>query len=206
MPDRGALLVAYGEPALCEAREAVKSLLAHNPLPVRVVTDSPAKLPGVETIDFPDSDPGARLAKLSIDLLSPFNQTLYIDADTRVRGDLSAGFQMLDDGWEMVISHSKRQGIDVLGNLTTIDRGATFDALGVRDVLGLQAGVFFWRNCEATRALFAAWRAEWAKFKRHDQGALLRALQVAPARVWLVGRAYSNGVLVEHRFGRAVRA
>ncbi len=204
MPERGVCYVAYGEAARREAAESIRSLFEQMDLPVACVAASPL---GVgEYIPHEPTDPGARLVKLSLDLLSPFAQTLYLDADTRIRGDLSAGFRLLDDGWDLALAYSTRQGGDVLGNVTAPDRLDTRRALGVDDVLGLQCGVMFWRRCEAVSALFALWREEWRRHKAMDQGAFLRALHVVPVRVWLLGRDWNGGALVEHRFGRARRA
>jgi hypothetical protein len=205
--ERGIIVVAYGDRARREATACLRSLGQSNPgLPMAVVSDRPLK--GYTHLHAPDLDQGARLAKLSLGTLSPFEATCYLDADTRVHGSLEAGFQVLDDGWDLVITPSKNQGNDLLGNCLLPDREATFNALHTEHVLGLQAGVMWFRRCDATAQLFALWREEWLKFRSQDQGALLRALWRAPARVWLMGRTWNGGKgdMVEHRFGAARRA
>jgi len=72
-------------------------------------------------------------------------------------------------------------------------------------VVQLQGGVLFWRRNEATTRLFERWRAEWARYRQQDQGALLRALYTEPVRVWLLGRPWNGGNLIEHLCGRAKR-
>ncbi len=195
----GVLYVAYGARAHREAAESIKTLRQHSDLPVAVVSDK--ALPGVQHIPLADGGWGGRLAKLSLAELSPFESTLYLDADTRVRGDISAGFDILADGWDVVIAPSSRQGSDVLGNVTMADRQATLAQLG-RDVLGLQAGVL-WFAKDRARPLFAAWREEWRRFGRQDQGALLRALARVPVRVWLLGSPWNGGDVIQHLWGRA---
>ncbi len=145
----GICYVAYGHSARVEAAESIKSLREHCDLPVAVISDKPLRAPGIAHVYAPDADPGGRLAKLSLDQLSPFDATLYLDADTRVHGDISTGFGILGDGWDVAIATSTRQGDDVLGNCYEADRQATFEILGCRDVLALQAGVMFFRRCEA---------------------------------------------------------
>ncbi len=198
---RGVCYVAYGDAARREARESIESLRQHNPgLAVRVIGE---EVKGAVCIPFPREDAGGRWAKLNLDYLSPFEHTLYLDADTRVQGDLSAGFQLLDDGFELAITASTKQGLSVLGNAPVEDREATFDAWQCRSLLGLQAGMFYFRRCPQMEMLFALWRQEWERFRDQDQPALLRALLRAPVKLWLLGRPFNGGELVEHLFGRA---
>lgn len=194
----GIIYIAYGPRARHEATESIRSLRQHTDLPVAVVGEP---VGGAQHITLADGGWGGRLAKLSLDRLSPWEQTLYLDADTRIQGDISIGFDILADGWELVIAPSTRQGNDLLGNVSKADRQATFVEL--LHPLALQAGVFWWRTCEAMHRLFAAWREEWARFKRHDQGALLRALYRVPVRVWLVGNEFNGGSVIRHLYGRA---
>ena len=203
--NNGVIYVAYGLPARNEAIESIKTLRQHNDLPVAVISDSP--IGGTQHIYMKDSDKGGRMAKLSIDSLSPFDHMLYLDADTRVNGDITKPFDILADGWDLAICHSIRQGEDVLGNIEPADRVLTAGTIGTANALGLQAGVIYIRKSERISRLFKAWREEWQRFKTMDQGALLRALAKEPVNIWLLGRTYNGGgkSLIEHRFGMARR-
>jgi len=197
----GALIVAYGTNARREAGYAIEQLAAHMPgLGVAVVSDGP--ISGARFIYMEQRDPGARWAKLNLDTLTPFDRTLYMDADTRANGDLSAGFAMLADGWDMVMATSDRQAGELCWQCTEDERQAIRNDTGT-EPLGLQAGVMFVAKNDRTAALFAKWRAEWERWQGPDQGALLRALYASPARVWLLGRDWNGGKLVTHRFGMA---
>jgi hypothetical protein len=200
---RGVVYIAYGPSARKEVKASVASLKKHNDLPVLVLSDQDIK--GVPTQRGLEFDPSGRMTKTSMQVFSPFTQTLYLDADTRVRGDLTPGFEILDDGWDIALAFSERQGDDVLGNCYPDDRLTTFEALGCSEVLGLQAGVMFLDSNERVHRFFQEWYREWSQFKSMDQAALLRALWTAPLRVWLLGRAWNGGNLVEHLFGRARR-
>lgn len=197
----GALIVAYGINARREAGYAIEQLAAHMPgLSVAVVSDGP--LPGARFIYMEQRDAGARWAKLNLDNLTPFDHTLYMDADTRANGDLSAGFAMLADGWDMVMATSDRQQGELCWQCTDDERQATrLDT--ATEPLGLQAGVMFVAKNERTTALFSKWRAEWERWQGPDQGALLRALYSNPVKLWLLGRDWNGGRLVTHRFGMA---
>lgn len=196
----GLVTVAYGDKARAAAQTVITSASAHTPnLPLAVVSDAP--LAGADHLPFADPRWGARWAKLNLDRLTPFDHTLYLDADTEVLADLSAVFGILADGWELVIAPSGRQGRDSLGHLPGYDLAHTLAALDYSP-LNLQAGVFAFRRGRAITKLFAAWRDEWLRFEEYDQGALLRALETVPVRVWLLGRCWNGGDLVAHHFGR----
>jgi len=145
-----------------------------------------------------------RWAKVNLLPLSPFERTLYLDADTRVRGRLDAGFRILDDGWELVIVPSEGQS-QPLHSLTEEERRVTQDELADGWPLMLNTGVMWFRRTDGTERLFAEWRREWERFRLHDQGALLRALEKHPVKVWLLGPDFNShrGTVVEHRFGKA---
>ena len=201
--ERGAVLVAYGDAAAREAGRAISSLKATDPrLPVYVISNR--FIEGAILIPFgQEAGYGARWAKLNIDLLSPFKHTLYLDADTSCHRSIMAGFDILADGWDIVMAHSHRQWDDTLGHLPADDRSYTLGTLGMRPV-NLQAGVMFFTRNKETAGLFKAWREEWVQYRRLDQGALLRALYRQPVKVWLLGRPWNGGGIIEHRFGAAV--
>lgn len=201
----GALYVAFGEAARREAAGSIKGLPE---LPVAVIGDEPLIGNDMTFINFiGDPGPGARRAKLSVAELSPFKFTLYLDADTRPRGDVTLGFGILIDGWHLVMAHSTRQGYDVLGNVAVGERVATFNTLACPEPLGLQAGVIFFRQCQRVRDFFAAWLEEWEQNRGEDQAALLRALARVPLRVWLLGLPWNSegGEVISHLFGRVRR-
>lgn len=203
--DRGACYVVYGDPARREAAMSIRSLWENMPsLPVAVVSDR-EMVEGVIHIHEEEADPGGRLAKLYLDRLSPFDQTLYIDADTRVRRPMWAGFDILEDGWDLVLAHSEMQEDRRLWHIGEEEREATYQVCGCEDVLQLQAGVMFFARSPEIRRFFLRWRREWFTFWDQDQGALLRALQEVPVRVWVLGRPWNGGAMIAHHFGRAKR-
>jgi hypothetical protein len=199
-PQPGIIYVAYGQAARREAAASIRTLREHCALPVAVVGE---RVKGADCqLVFDEPGPGARWAKLNLDRLSPFERAVYVDADTRWRGGLGAGFEILADGWDLVIATSGRQGCDVMGHMTEADRALTLSDLGNCEPLQLQAGLFFFKR-ETTGGLFAAWRREWRRFREKDQGALLRALRCCPVRVWVLGGVWNRGggEVVDHLFG-----
>lgn len=202
----GVIYVAYGRAACQECRYSVESLRRYHDWPIAIVCRSKIDIPDVKCITFTNPGPGARRAKLNITKLAPkaWKNILYLDADTRVRGDLSAGFEVLADGWDVALTFSQHQvGNEFLWHVGDEERQTTLDELGNPFPLQFGAGVMFVARNDATARLFAAWREEWERWHDQDQAALLRALCREPVRAWTLGRDWNGGSRVKHYFGRA---
>ena len=208
---RGVVFVAYGDQARAQVQLAAKSLVERNPgLPFRVICDQgfrkETRFPVMKCIYHEDADPGARWAKLNVDRLSPFEHTLYLDADTRVMGDISMPFDLLDNGWEMCMAPCRHQKPNEQhGHVNEEERAATFEEVGT-DLYALQAGVIYFRKCSAVHHLFLNWRREWERWRDQDQAALMRALVRCPVKLFVLNRAYNGGRLVHHLYSYARRA
>jgi len=189
MNERYAAFVVFGEKAERMWGDAVEALEQHNP-DLQCWATSDAELgPGPGT-------PG-RWAKVNLCDWSRGDQTLYLDVDTVVHEDVSAGFALLDDGWDMVITPSAGEW---LGHLPVEERDVTESELGWRP-LQLQAGVFWFKRNDTVHRFFEAWREEWQRFEGEDQGAFIRALYRCPIRLWLMGRPWNGGDAIEHSYG-----
>ena len=205
---RGVVYVAYGDQAREQARLSAKSLKGHHlHLPMRVISDEPfstvARFPEMPHIYHEDTDPGARLVKLNVDNLSPFDHTLYLDADTRIMRPILWPFELLEAGWEMCIVPCRHQGENAHLHVDEEERATTFAE--VDDAIALQGGVIYFRKCEAVHRLFAAWREEWQRYRDQDQAALVRALVRCPVKLFLLGRAYNGGHTIKHYYTYARR-
>lgn len=59
----------------------------------------------------------------------------------------------------------------------------TLDLLGSDELLQYNGGVLAFRRCRRVERFFDLWQAEWRKYGKRDQGALLRALYRHPMRL-----------------------
>jgi lipopolysaccharide biosynthesis glycosyltransferase len=146
----------------------------------------------------------SRFAKVNLNKFVPsfpWDKFVYIDADTRIRGNLQYGFDILDDGLEMAITASDNQARDWCWHVGEEERYQTMLDYCCQPIQ-LQAGVMFVRKCENTYRLFEAWREEWLRWQDQDQAALLRALKRAPVKLWILGKDYNGGRLVSHLYGK----
>lgn len=194
MSIRGIVLIAQGDNARQQAEAAI-GRLGHigAPWPVAVVADRPLA-PGTQHVYIEDraGDPGARGAKVSLDRLSPFDHTLYMDADTRaISTEIAIGFDLLDDGWELVITLSDHQGDDWLWHVGDEERRITEEEVGAR-VAVLQGGVFWFRKCDAMARLFAMWRDEWSRFGGAGSRRALARDAARAGQVLAVGPAFQR--------------
>jgi hypothetical protein len=199
---RGVLYVAYGKAARQEARLSAESLYMQHPnLPVQVISDV-ADIGWAPSVAWADLGTPGRWAKVNLDTLSPWDQTLFLDADTRAYDKLDIGFNLLDRGWDMVIVPSIPQGEGLIGHCSQAERDATLWECRI-DPLQLNTGVMWFGKSRRVQMLFREWRKQWERWKDKDQGALLRALEYRTVRIALLGRPYNGGPVVGHRFGAA---
>lgn len=224
MITKGVYYVAYGRQARDQLTIALTSLhKVHPSWPVSVVSNEyPPRGPGIPAVNwiqFDDVDPGARWAKLNMDLLSPYDWTVYWDADTRARYPMDGGWRLLEAGWELLIAPSMAQSdqlFDHIVELGVIDaRGvnegeaeleASIAEIGGRPILALQGGAIWFRKTPAIKAFFQTWRTEWERWRNQDQAALVRALRRCPVKLWLLSNDWNGGALMGHYHSRARRS
>ena len=182
----GIVYIVYGNRARLEFEQSKRTL--QNDWPVFVID---------ETVCRDIGKPG-RNAKTQLYELSPFEYTLFLDADTRVHGDLSIGFNMLRDGWELIMVPSYDTSFP---KILKLDEWETMkDRQWPRM---LNTGVMWFKKTIRISGLFKTWHREWLQFKDRDQGAFMRALVNNPVQLFLLSKAYNSGEVVEHLFGRA---
>jgi hypothetical protein len=116
----------------------------------------------------------SRFIKISLSSLSPFEETLYLDADILPLQPITPIWDFLQHGdFAMAVhpcptlaqtSHVAKEELDY--TLALCDKEST----------QYNGGVILWRNTAKVRVLFSVWKQEWLKFQQQDQLALIRAL------------------------------
>jgi len=189
MASRGICYVAIGRKAEEEYKASLTSL--QNKYEWNVA------LSGFCTLFTDDPVKQSRYVKTRVYDWSRYDQTMYVDADTRFRTDPEFGFRLLDAGYDLVIAPSIRQTSDWLWKVSAEERIYTAEHL--LPMASLQGGMFWFGRNKQTERFFAAWHEEWLRFKGQDQAALLRALNREPLAVWLV----SQERFIDHLWGHA---
>jgi len=220
---RGVIYMCWGEQAIEQARLSMASLWERAALPVVVVGDEEAMEAfaeeprvTVKVLDTDPFDPGRRpglrfLAgriKPLLCRLSPFEQSLYVDADTDFMASPDTGFDLLDR-WDFIVAETETRTLEN-GIADAAELRWTAQWLGAGQLLYHNSGMLFWRRCEAVERLFDLWSEEWQRFQGWDeQVALLRALLRSEALYLTVPhtwncREQARTTLLHHEFGTKV--
>ena len=218
MDNSGVVYIVFGEKARVSAEHSISTLRQFNPeLPVMVVGDEQAErilqaghIPWTGESPYNSKMPtqfhflAGRVKPFLYDL-SPFDKTLYVDADTEFQASPLPGFKLLDRYDFMLAKHASHN-IGMLNQMPGQERLQTIAELGDGDIPYPNSGVFFWRRSPAVETLFHSWYDEWMRYQGWDeQLALLRALYHNPLKLLLLPEAWNGenkkeGSIIFHDF------
>lgn len=171
--ERGIIYIASGAPYVRDAERSARSAKKQHPdLPIALFSDVPSQDPAFD-LWFKIEDPHRR-SKLDCLPRSPFRDTLYLDADTRVVGSIAEPFGLLDRcdlaGCHVENRHPRSSATARLTG-PHVDPAFT----------GLNGGVLYYRMSDRMRLFLEKWsagyKAENAKF---DQPILRRLMWDMP--------------------------
>ncbi len=222
----GILYMCFGQRAAAEVRKSMASLRNLGlSIPVCVVGDTPVK--GAQFIEWTGESPfdasqrqnfqfrAGRIKPFLVEL-TPFQRTLYIDADTEFMSDFVKGFEMLGE-YDMALAeellsigqlyNKERAGWEI----NVVERDQTIQELGGDPKKKfLNSGVVFFRKCPQVAALFKAWHCQWMRFQQWDeQLALMRALHECPVKYKALSVDWNHphrhqAKIIFHNYGRGV--
>lgn len=149
--------------------------------------------------------------------LSPFDRTLYLDADTEFMDDILPGFEALNEydvavARENLTLHQLYNKKLAGWEINIQERDATIKELNAGPhVYFLNSGVIFFRKSKATQAAMQRWHEAWMEWQQWDeQLAFMRAFHRTPeARVCLLEPEWNYphrqpGIVIFHNYGRGV--
>lgn len=180
---RGILYIAFGDQAREQVKQSIATVKVYaKTLPIAVISDAPFTEADINIYHI-DSDVGARSVKTRMYSLSPFEETLFLDADTEMLASPDGGFELLKYVDMVIAQDVNRKLSDVKWkNLPAEEIRYTQEYIGV-DVLYFNSGVIFFKRNERLQKMFQAWNREWEHFGRQDQLALVRAIHDNPVRI-----------------------
>lgn len=216
----GVMYMAWGENAVSQAENSMRSLWHHDRnMPVMVVGDEKAQahfagskvqfqLINIDPFNHQGPQGYKFLAGRIKPLLagiSPFDRTLYVDADTYFKQGPKDGFELLDR-WDLAVAETQTRSLDegIAGHKECV---GTSTWLGTKQILYHNSGMIFWKKNERTVNLFKLWSEEWQKYKGWDeQVALLRALIRSDCMFLTLPHTWncytdSDSFLLRHWFG-----
>lgn len=190
MANKGVIYICWGEPAIYGVESSIKSLRIYVPtMPIVVVGDNTTvvhfsnrnHITPIECLINPFNNKGswgfmAGKIKPLLANLSPFDETLYVDADTEFKTSPDFGFELLKQ-WDFVVAEAETRSLAITFQNNKTEAVKTAEWLGTSQILYHNSGMFFWRRNLETDQLFQLWETEWKVYKGWDeQIALLRAL------------------------------
>ena len=201
----GIIYAAFGERSAAAVLNSYHSIKAS--IPAIVVGTHP--VPGLAFSEWQEETPwtGAQkgrkfLAGKVKPILydySPFEYTLYLDADTEICGDIIPGFNFLEE-YDFCIAEDGRYientykytKLEPAWDWARKERDFTTGFLGKSQNREINSGVFFFRKGLRAKELFEEWYAEWLRYQQWDeQFAFLRAAHSCPGtkikylpRIW----------------------
>jgi len=210
--DRGIVYIAYGEKAIALTENAIRVLRGFTEtLPVAVISDEPVV--GADYwIEHEDTDLGARHLKTSVYFLTPFQQTLYMDADTELKRDPEPYFVLLESVDLVMGIDCKREFCEVnWPGLIMEEVDITIQETDGGHHLYYNTGVMLFNQCDAVEQLMLAWHEEWLRWGRQDQPAMFRAMHRYPVRMAPMNVPFNTHVnsladFVYHNHRKASRA
>jgi hypothetical protein len=206
----GVLYAAHGEWHIQLARFSILSLGLWCPgLPVATVGFDAR---GAVRLDAGRKIPpgwGCRRWKIGAFDLSPFERTIWLDADTVVNGDISELFGALDR-CDLAAALDACSDFERAVHLGRNDQARTLAAAG-HLWPQLNTGVLAFKKTKGSKRFFRRWLQEWERGGgQQDQGAAVRAMVATHPTIFTLGPQWNgvrDGSIVWHRVceGRSQR-
>jgi len=223
----GIIYMSFGEKAAQAIRASALSLRRIGlQIPVCVIGSTPVE--GFDFIEWTGESPFDAREKKNFQFragrikpklyeLSPFERTLYIDADTEFMSDILPAFEALDDydvaiARENLTLHQLYNKAMAGWEINIKERDATVTELNAGpNVHFLNSGVLFFRKSKATANAMRRWHEAWLEWQQWDeQLAFMRGFFRTPeARVKILEPEWNyphkhNGIVIFHNYGRGV--
>jgi hypothetical protein len=131
----------------------------------------------------------SRWVKTQLPHLSPFDETLYLDADILPLQPIAPIWSVLDQA-VMAMAIDTKATLADCSHVEAPEKAYTLQHCSP-DSLQFNGGVVLWRRCAETTALFETWQQEWQRFQKQDQLALVRAIQRQGTSIHPLPKAYN---------------
>lgn len=147
-----------------------------------------------QTIDISQVPPEqlpflSRYLKTRLIHLSPYEETLLLDADILPHQPVQPLWQALDQG-DLAMVKDRLPTVALCDHVAAEEKRYTLSQVAPTTPQ-YNSGVLLWRKNQATLALFEGWHQEWQRFCRQDQLALVRSLHRNPMAVVELPRSYN---------------
>jgi hypothetical protein len=152
----------------------------------------------------------SRLLKTCMYELSPFDQTLYLDADTMI-------LRPIEGIWSYIVQAPVAAALDIYPTIADRPKSRWTDeemAETLRECMPkskhYNAGILLFRRDPDAARLFVEWKREWEKFRSIDQLAFVRAVSSVGIDIKTIPPEYNSrlrsspamlNVVIYHQYG-----
>jgi len=177
----GAVYVATGKNYTEMAAMSAKSLKTHCPeIRVHIFTDCDIDSYGCFDSSTKISDPHIR-SKVDYIYDTPYQRTLFLDADTRICEDITPMFDLLNR-FDIALAYDYGRGRQ---------RQKTLNA-GQASFLPMNSGVILYKSTEPVIKFLKTWqKAYHNEGSKHDQYTLRKLLWLSDLKVWVLAPEYN---------------
>ena len=140
--------------------------------------------------------------KTFMDTLSPFESTVFLDADTIVRGDINPLFTPQEFAVTLTqFSDWKSNGRKIQGRIAPWIDVAPDDVrkMSAKAFPAINTGILSWRNCNEARAFFNEWRSLTAKKPCFINDELAAQLIFWRHRTRVLDSRWNHSPIYDHR-------
>jgi len=182
--EQGVIYIATGEKFAAMAVQSAKSLKLHCPdLPVHIFTDCDAASHNCFDSSTIIPDPHRR-SKLDYIFETPYQKTLYLDADTRICEDITHMFDLLDR-YDIALAY-------VNSRTKTLKRYLRWSGQAPKIFLPLNGGVILFNKTDPVMEFFQSWRKAYHKEgHKADQFTLREQLWLSDLRLLILPPEYN---------------
>ncbi len=132
----------------------------------------------------------SRSIKTRLSTLSPYEESLFLDADILPLRPIQDLWQFLEQG-DVAMVPDRLPKVSLCDHVSPLEKSYTLRRLA-GDATQFNSGVLLWKSTAASHALFDEWHQEWLTFQAQDQLALVRALHTTRLTVTSLPTPYNT--------------
>jgi hypothetical protein len=131
----------------------------------------------------------SRSLKTQINTYSPYQETLFLDADILPVGNIAGIWSYLEQA-DLAMACDRLPEIWLCDHVAPPEKEFTLDCLPTHTT-HFNSGVMLWRRTPETTRLFSLWHQEWQRFQQQDQLALARAICLSQTPINVIPNSYN---------------
>jgi len=212
---QGIVYIALGNEYLtCAINSAASARAVGTICPISIIVNSDEAVSTVSAAGFIPlkvniTTEDNRLVKTALIDYSPYDNTMYIDADTIHRVAVDWAFDYLKSFSICCCLAEINEDLSRAGHITKEEIKYTQKICQIKHPTQFNGGMVLFRKDEVSKRFFEAWLREWQVFKRRDQAAMVRAFYTTGIAPYILTKKHwhsirSDSGYIIHSMGRSI--